>query len=147
MQVLVICPLFELIKLEIISFLNHTFSSVFSLTSCQSPVPIQFQTSPVLVATGNNAVFTVQTISSTFSITWLAPGGGTLGQWINGQAVLNSIAQYQGRLTISATQLTISNSQLADAGNYTVTVTPTAQTGLATNSRSVTLSVFGKKIY
>lgn len=131
----------------IIRYFCSTFSSVFSLTSCQDPVPIQFQTSPVLVATGNNAVFTVQTITNTFSITWLAPRGGTLGQWINGQAVLNSISQYQDRITISATQLTISNSQLADTGNYTVTVTPSASTGLATNSRSVALSVFGKKIY
>lgn len=125
--------------------LNHAFSSALSLTSCQDPVPIQFQSSPVLVATGNNAVFTVQTISNIFSITWLAPGGATLGQWINSQAVLNPIAQYQGRVSISATQLTISNSQLGDAGNYTVTVTPSALTGLGTNSRSVTLSVFGKK--
>ncbi|TSK20166.1 Protein argonaute-3 [Bagarius yarrelli] len=108
----------------------------------QDPVPIQFQRSPVLVATGSDAVFTVQTITNIFSITWLAPGGGTLGQWINSQAVLNPIAQYQGRVSISATQLTISNSQLADAGNYTVTVTPAAPTGLATNSLSVTLSVF-----
>ncbi|KAB5532929.1 hypothetical protein PHYPO_G00125730 [Pangasianodon hypophthalmus] len=116
--------------------------AVLPLTSCQDPVPIQFQSSPVLVATGNNAVFTVQTISNVFSITWLAPGGGTLGQWINSQAVLNPIAQYQGRVSISATQLTISNSQLSDAGSYTVTVTPSGPTGLVTNSRSVTLSVF-----
>ncbi|MCJ8745499.1 hypothetical protein PDJAM_G00130850 [Pangasius djambal] len=116
--------------------------AVLPLVSCQDPVPIQFQSSPVLVAAGNNAVFTVQTITNVFSITWLAPGGGTLGQWINSQAVLNPIAQYQGRVSISATQLTISNSQLSDAGNYTVTVTPSAPTGLATNSRSVTLSVF-----
>lgn len=120
---------------------------MFPLTSCQDPVPIQFQSSPVLVATGANAVFTVQTISSIFSITWFAPGGGTLGQWINGQAVLNPIVQYQGRVSISAIQLTISSSQLGDAGNYMVTVTPSAPTGLTINSRSVTLSVFGKKIY
>ncbi|XP_058232091.1 uncharacterized protein LOC131344117 isoform X2 [Hemibagrus wyckioides] len=116
--------------------------AVLPLTSCQDPVPIQFQSSPVLVATGTNAVFTVQTISNIFSITWLAPGGGTLGQWINNQAVLNPIAQYQGRVSISATQLTISSSQLSDAGNYTAVVTPSAPTGLSTNSRSVTLSVF-----
>ncbi|KAK3515847.1 hypothetical protein QTP70_034049 [Hemibagrus guttatus] len=115
---------------------------VLPLTSCQDPVPIQFQSSPVLVATGTNAVFTVQTIANIFSITWLTPGGGTLGQWINDQPVLNPIAQYQGRVSISATQLTISSSQLGDAGNYTVVVTPSAPTGLSTNSRSVTLSVF-----
>lgn len=124
-----------------------SFSSVLPLTSCQDPVPIQFQSSPVLVATGTNAVFTVQTISNIFSITWLAPGGGTLGQWINNQAVLNPIAQYQDRVSISATQLTISSSQLGDAGNYTAVVTPSAPTGLSTNSRAVTLSVFGRKMY
>ncbi|XP_062841237.1 putative uncharacterized protein DDB_G0291608 [Trichomycterus rosablanca] len=43
---------------------------------------------------------------------------------------------------IGATQLKISASRLSDAGNYTVTVTPAATTGLATNSRSVTLRVF-----
>ncbi|KAI5611968.1 hypothetical protein C0J50_0636 [Silurus asotus] len=117
-------------------------SLICRLASCQDLVPIQFQSSPVLVATGNNAVFTLQTISSIFSIAWIAPGGGTLGQWINNQAVLNPIAQYQGRVSISATQLTISSSQLSDAGIYMVTVTPLASTGLATNSRSVTLSVF-----
>ncbi|XP_060717430.1 uncharacterized protein si:dkeyp-97a10.3 [Tachysurus vachellii] len=116
--------------------------AVLPLTSCQDPVPIQFQSSPVLAATGTNAVFTVQTISNIYSITWLTPGGGTLGQWINNQAVLNSIAQYQGRVSITATQLTISNTQLNDAGNYMVTVTPSGSTGLSTNSRSVTLSVF-----
>lgn len=129
-----------------IFLLNRAFSSVFPLTSCQDPVPIQFKSSPVQVATGNNAVFTVQTISSIFSITWLAPGGNTLGQWINNQAVLNPTAQYQGRVSISATQLTISSSQLSDAGNYTVTVTPFATTGLLTNSLSVTLLVYGKKM-
>ncbi|KAF5909868.1 GATA zinc finger domain-containing protein 14-like, partial [Clarias magur] len=119
-----------------------TILAVLPLTSCQDPVPIQFQSSPVLATTGGNAVFTVQTISNVFSITWFAPGGGTLGQWINGQAVINPLPQYQGRVSITATQLTISSSQLNDAGNYTVTVTPSATTGLSTNSRSVTLSVY-----
>ncbi|KAM9436092.1 uncharacterized protein Hap1MRO34_000638 [Clarias gariepinus] len=119
-----------------------TILAVLPLTSCQDPVPIQFQSSPVLAATGGNAVFTVQTISNVFSITWFAPGGGTLGQWINGQAVINPLPQYQGRVSITATQLTISSSQLNDAGNYTVSVTPFASTGLSTNTRSVTLSVY-----
>ncbi|KAI4890745.1 hypothetical protein NFI96_001283 [Prochilodus magdalenae] len=113
-------------------------------TVSQSPVPIQFQTSPVLAASGSNAVFTLQTITNTFSIAWIAPGGSTLGQWVGGQAVLNSVPQYQGRVTITATQLTISSSQLSDAGNYTVTVVPTATTGLSTNSLAVALRVFGK---
>ncbi|KAI4903176.1 hypothetical protein NFI96_006729 [Prochilodus magdalenae] len=113
-------------------------------TVSQSPVPIQFQTSPVLAASGSNAVFTLQTITNTFSIAWIAPGGSTLGQWVGGQAVLNSVPQYQGRVTITATQLTIGSSQLSDAGNYTVTVVPTATTGLSTNSLAVALRVFGK---
>ncbi|XP_060756309.1 uncharacterized protein si:dkeyp-97a10.3 isoform X2 [Neoarius graeffei] len=116
--------------------------SALPLTSCQDLVPIQFQSSPVQVATGKNAVFTVQTISNIFSITWLAPRGDTLGQWINNQAVINPIAQYLDRVSISATQLTIRSSQLSDAGNYTVTVTPFATTGLATNSLSVALLVY-----
>ncbi|XP_036414209.1 transcription factor mef2A isoform X2 [Colossoma macropomum] len=111
-------------------------------TVSQSLVPIQFQTSPVLVASGTNAVFTLQTITSTFSIAWIAPGGSTLGQWVGGQAVLNSVPQYQGRVTITATQLTISSTLLSDAGNYTVTVVPTATTGFTTNSLSVALRVF-----
>ncbi|KAL7840062.1 hypothetical protein AOLI_G00253850 [Acnodon oligacanthus] len=106
-----------------------------------SLVPIQFQTSPVLVASGSNAVFTLQTITNTFSIAWIAPGGSTLGQWVGGQAVLNSVPQFQGRVTITATQLTISSVLLSDAGNYTVTVVPTATTGFTTNSLSVALRV------
>ncbi|XP_017578424.1 uncharacterized protein si:dkeyp-97a10.3 [Pygocentrus nattereri] len=111
-------------------------------TGSDSLVPIQFQTSPVLVASGSNAVFTLQTITNTFSIAWIAPGGSTLGQWVGGQAVLNSVPQFQGRVTITATQLTISSTLLSDAGNYTVTVVPTATTGFATNSLSVALRVF-----
>ncbi|XP_076868562.1 cell adhesion molecule CEACAM6 isoform X2 [Brachyhypopomus gauderio] len=108
----------------------------------QSLVPIQFQISPVQVATGSNAVFTLQTTKDIFSISWVTPNGITLGQWIGSQAELNSVPQYQGRITITATQLTISACKLSDAGNYTVTVIPTAVTGLLTNTRSVPLNVF-----
>ncbi|XP_066501986.1 uncharacterized protein si:dkeyp-97a10.3 isoform X2 [Hoplias malabaricus] len=111
-------------------------------TESQSPVPLQFQTSPVLVATENNAVFAVQTISNPFSITWIAPGDSTLGQWVGGQAVYNSVPQYQGRVTITATQLTINSCQRRDAGNYTVRVVPLGTTGLSSNSLSVALRVF-----
>ncbi|XP_035381971.1 uncharacterized protein si:dkeyp-97a10.3 isoform X3 [Electrophorus electricus] len=111
-------------------------------TAPQGPVPIQFQVSPVQVASGRNAIFVLQTITDTFSISWLSPGGSTLGLWIGGHAELNPVPQYQGRIFITATQLTISACQLIDAGNYTVNVIPSAATGLTTSSLSVTLNVF-----
>lgn len=70
--------------------------------------------------------------------------GVTLGLWAGGQSTLNSVLQFQGRVTITANQLQIGNAQLGDAGNYTVQVIPLAATGLALNSASVQLSVFGK---
>ncbi|XP_010897728.1 uncharacterized protein si:dkeyp-97a10.3 [Esox lucius] len=109
----------------------------------QSPVPVQFSTNPVLVQTGTNAVFTVITIPQVYSITWGYPGGGTpLGTWIGGGAQLNSVAQYQGRVNITATQLRISSAQLGDAGNYTALVAPLSTTGLIGNTGSVQLFVF-----
>lgn len=96
--------------------------------------------------TGTEAVFTVVTVVQVFSITWGYPGGVTpLGLWVGGSAVLNTVTQYQGRVTITATQLRISSAQLGDAGNYTVTVDPLPTTGLAQNTRSIQLRVFGKE--
>ncbi|KAM7383103.1 hypothetical protein PAMP_002785 [Pampus punctatissimus] len=108
----------------------------------QDPVQIEFQTDPVLVQTGTDTVFTVLTVSTVLSITWQYQGGITLGLWAGGASVVNPVPQFQGRITITATQLRIGGSQLQDAGNYTVQVTPSATTGLATNSRSVQLRVF-----
>lgn len=119
-----------------------TLAVLLRTAETQNPVPLQFQTSPVLVATGSNAVFSLQTITETFSVAWISPGGSTLGQWVGGQAALNSVSQYQGRVTITASQLTISSTQLSDAGNYTATVVPIATTGLTTNSLSVALKVY-----
>ncbi|KAG9283771.1 hypothetical protein AMEX_G2575 [Astyanax mexicanus] len=124
------------------SCLLITLAVLLQTADTQNPAPLQFQTSPVLVATGSNAIFSLQTITETFSVAWIAPGGSTLGQWVGGQAVLNSVSQYQGRVTITATQLTISSTQLSDAGNYTATVVPIATTGLTTNSLSVALKVY-----
>ncbi|KAL6462132.1 hypothetical protein MHYP_G00285540 [Metynnis hypsauchen] len=135
-----------LIQTEMNTLLHPCFVITLAVlpwtTVSDSLVPVQFQTSPVLVASGSNAVFTLQTITSTFSIAWIAPGGSILGQWVGGQAVLNSVPQFQGRVTITATQLTISSTLLSDAGNYTVTVVPTATTGFTTNSLSAALRVF-----
>nr|XP_046255626.1 uncharacterized protein si:dkeyp-97a10.3 [Scatophagus argus]XP_046255627.1 uncharacterized protein si:dkeyp-97a10.3 [Scatophagus argus] len=107
----------------------------------QDPVQIEFQPDPVLVQTGTEVVFTVLTVSQILSMTWLYKGE-TLGLWAGGAPVINTVPQFQGRLTISATQLRIGGAQLRDAGNYTVQVTPTATTGLAPNSRSIQLRVF-----
>lgn len=59
--------------------------------------------------------------------------------------MIDPVPQFQGRVTISATQLRIGGAQLRDAGNYTVEVTPTGATGLGPNSRSIQLRVFGKR--
>ncbi|XP_035606657.2 inactive histone-lysine N-methyltransferase 2E [Oncorhynchus keta] len=116
---------------------------IISVTLSQDLVSIQFKSDPVLVQTGTDAVFTVVTVSQVFSITWGYPGGVTpLGLWVGGSAVLNTVTQYQGRVTITATQLRISSTQLGDAGNYTVQVDPSPTTGLAQNSRSIQLRVF-----
>lgn len=111
----------------------------------QDPVQIQFQTDPLLVQTGTDIVFTVLTVPAVLSMTWQEQGGITLGLWTGGAPVVNPVPQFQGRVTITATQLRIGSAELRDAGNYTVVVTPFATTGLATNSRSVQLRVFGKR--
>ncbi|XP_008293193.1 uncharacterized protein LOC103367061 [Stegastes partitus] len=108
----------------------------------QDQVEIQFQTDPVLTQTGVEIVFTVLTVSEVLSMTWQYQGGVTLGLWAGGAAVVNPVAQFQGRVTITATQLRIGGAQLRDAGNYTVEVIPSATTGLAANSRSIQLRVF-----
>ncbi|XP_023835705.1 proteoglycan 4 [Salvelinus sp. IW2-2015] len=114
-----------------------------SVALSQDLVSIQFKSDPVLVQTGTDAVFTVVTVVQVFSITWGYPGGVTpLGLWVGGSAVLNTVTQYQGRVTITATQLRISSAQLGDAGNYTVKVDPSPTTGLAQNTRSIQLRVF-----
>nr|XP_019949021.1 PREDICTED: uncharacterized protein LOC109633522 [Paralichthys olivaceus] len=108
----------------------------------QGPVQIQFQTDPVLVQTGTEIVFTLLTVPQVLSITWEYQGGLALGLWAGGAAVVNPVAQFQGRVTITATQLRIGGAQLRDAGNYTVIVIPSATTGLDQNSRSIQLRVF-----
>uniref|UniRef100_A0AAY4A9Z3 Ig-like domain-containing protein n=2 Tax=Denticeps clupeoides TaxID=299321 RepID=A0AAY4A9Z3_9TELE len=106
----------------------------------QSPVPVQFTTSPVLAKSGVAVVLSVQTISDVLYMTWMTASGKDVGLWSTNGAVVNS--DYQGRFTLSATQLQISVVQLRDAGNYTVTVVPQDTTGYSQNSRSVELNVF-----
>lgn len=96
------------------------------------------------VQTGTQIVFTVLTVSQVLSVTWHYQGDVTLGLWAGGAAVVNPVPQFQGRVTITATQLRIGGAQLRDAGNYTVDVIPFGTTGLTPNSRSVQLRVFGK---
>ncbi|XP_048009428.1 GATA zinc finger domain-containing protein 14 isoform X2 [Megalobrama amblycephala] len=121
---------------------------VFTLISlplaavCLDPVPIQFEKTPVLVASGKDAIFTVQTVSDVSLIRWTDSGGTTLAMWVNGNPVVISILQYQGRMSVTATQLKITNSQLRDSGNYSVSVEPSTTTGLGVNTRSVQLKVF-----
>ncbi|KAM3614916.1 uncharacterized protein V6R79_020786 [Siganus canaliculatus] len=107
----------------------------------QEQVQIQFQTDPLLVQTGTDIVFIVQTVSDVLVMEWKYEGL-TLGLWTGGNPVINPVPQFQGRVTISATQLRIGSAQLRDAGTYTVEVTPTVTTGLDPNSRSIQLSVF-----
>ncbi|XP_028985424.1 uncharacterized protein si:dkeyp-97a10.3 isoform X2 [Betta splendens] len=106
----------------------------------QAPVSVQFQTDPVVVQTGTNAVFTVVTVPQVLSMTWFYKGV-TLGVWAGGAAVVNPVPQFLGRISITATQLQITGAQLQDAGNYTVTVTPIGTAALA-NSKSAQLGVF-----
>ncbi|KAL0984776.1 hypothetical protein UPYG_G00146770 [Umbra pygmaea] len=116
---------------------------LLSVAVSQSPIPIQFNPDAVLVQTGNNAVFTLVTAPQVYSITWNYPGGVTpLGTWIGGNAVLNTVSQYQNRVSITATQLSISNAQLGDAGNYSAQVAPLSTTDMTINTRSIQLSVF-----
>lgn len=122
------------------------FSSVL-LTAhvlAQDQVQIQFQTDPLVAQTGTEVVFTVLTVSQVLSMRWEYQGQ-TLGLWAGGNAVVNPVDQFRGRVTISATQLRIGGAQLRDRGNYTVQVIPSATTGLAQNSKSVQLRVFGKR--
>lgn len=125
-------------------FLNFCSVLFSAKVLAQDQVQIQFQTDPLLVQTGTEIVFTVLTVSDILSMTWLYKGD-TLGLWAGGAPVVNPVPQFQGRVTISATQLRIGGAQLRDAGNYTVEVTPSATTGLAPNSRSIQLRVFGKR--
>ena len=113
----------------------------------QDPVPIQFQIEPVLVQTRTEIVFTVLTMTNPLTITWSYPGGGgkPLGLWVNGGPVINPVPEYLGRVSISATQLRISNAQLRDAGDYSVEVVPMDNTGLDPNTHSIQLRVFGKR--
>ncbi|KAJ8341034.1 hypothetical protein SKAU_G00333250 [Synaphobranchus kaupii] len=108
----------------------------------QDPVPIRFQTAPVLTASGTEAVLTVVTVPQVFTMTWESPSKETLGLWVTNGPQVNPVAQYLGRLTITSTQLRIAALQLRDSGNYTVTVDPIATTGQGPNSRSVELRVF-----
>lgn len=57
----------------------------------------------------------------------------------------NPVTQFLGRVTITSNQLRIGSTQLRDAGNYSVEVTPVGTTGQTSNSRSVQLRVFGKR--
>ncbi|XP_051577359.1 uncharacterized protein LOC127454297 isoform X2 [Myxocyprinus asiaticus] len=109
---------------------------------CLEPVPVQFEKTPVLVASGRDAIFTVQTVSDTSLIRWTNAGQTTLAMWANGQPIVISVPEYQGRISVTATQLKITNSQLRDSGNYTVSVEPSPATGLGVNTRSVQLKVF-----
>lgn len=125
-----------------------------TLTSClvllsarvvaQNPVEIQFQTDPLQVQTGTEIVFTVLTVSRVLSMTWKYQDE-TLGLWAAGTASINPVPQFNGRITIVATQLRIGGAQLIDAGSYTVEVIPLAPTDLVPNSRTVQLSVFSKE--
>ncbi|XP_016110338.1 LOW QUALITY PROTEIN: transcription factor mef2A-like [Sinocyclocheilus grahami] len=105
---------------------------------CLDPVPVQFKKTPVLVASGKDAVFTVQTVSDVSLIRWSNCAGHV------GSPDVMSVPQYQGRISVTATQLKITNSQIRDSGNYSVSVEPssTCTSGLGVNTRSVQLKVF-----
>lgn len=129
-----------------LSLFSLIFSSVL-LTArvlAQNQVQIQFQTDPLVAQTGTEVVFTVLTESRVLSMTWEYQGQA-LGLWAGGNAVINPVSQFLGRVTISATQLRIGGAQLQDRGSYTVVVIPSASTGLLQNSKSVQLRVFGKR--
>nr|XP_055067447.1 uncharacterized protein LOC129448832 isoform X2 [Misgurnus anguillicaudatus] len=61
--------------------------------------------------------------------------------WTNGLPVLLQVPGYQGRISVTATQLTITNSQLSDSGTYSVSVEPSASSGLGVNTQSIQLKV------
>ncbi|XP_026172636.1 uncharacterized protein LOC113136229 isoform X2 [Mastacembelus armatus] len=112
-----------------------------AIVQAQNPVPIQFQANPVLLQTGTEIVFTVLTVPQILFMEWRYKGD-ILVIWTGGAPTFNPVPQFQGRVTITATQLKIGSAQLRDAGNYTLTVIPLATTGLAENSGSVQLRVF-----
>ncbi|XP_016400023.1 GATA zinc finger domain-containing protein 14 [Sinocyclocheilus rhinocerous] len=130
------------------NILLHPVVVVFSLISlplvvvCLDLVPVQFEKTPVLVASGRDAVFTVQTVSDVSLIRWSDSTATTLAMWANGSPVVMSVQQYQGRISVTATQLKITNSQIRDSGNYSVSVEPSSTTGLSVNTRTVPLKVF-----
>uniref|UniRef100_A0A3P9MHW4 Si:dkeyp-97a10.3 n=1 Tax=Oryzias latipes TaxID=8090 RepID=A0A3P9MHW4_ORYLA len=123
-----------------VCFLLAVFLSASVLA--QNPVQIQFQTDPVLTQTGTDSLFTVVTTTSIFSMTWKYNGLDTLGSWSGGTSNINPVTQFLGRVTITSNQLRIGSTQLRDAGNYSVEVTPVGTTGQTSNSRSVQLRVF-----
>uniref|UniRef100_A0A3Q1FYH4 Ig-like domain-containing protein n=1 Tax=Acanthochromis polyacanthus TaxID=80966 RepID=A0A3Q1FYH4_9TELE len=94
---------------HIVNMTSSIFSSVLLPANvlAQDQVQIQFQVDPVLVQTSTEAVFTVLTVPEVLSMTWTYQGGVTLGLWAGGAAVVNPVAQFQGRVTITATQLRI----------------------------------------
>ncbi|XP_007553882.1 uncharacterized protein LOC103139279 [Poecilia formosa] len=108
----------------------------------QNPVPINFIPALVQVQTGSEIVFTVKVDAAVFSMSWAYQTGDTLALWTQSGTSDNSVPQFRGRLSISATQLQIGAAQLNDAGFYTVEVVPTSSTGLVKNSQSVELKVF-----
>lgn len=112
----------------------------------QDQIQIQFQTDPVLVLSGGEIQFTALTSPDVLSMTWLYEGV-TLGLFVGGSSQINDVAQFRGRVAITATQLRIASARLGDAGTYAVEVVPLASTGLTPNSRSVPLRVFGKCRY
>ena len=116
----------------------------FSLS--QDPVPIEFQTDPVLVQTGTDILFTIINLPDVVLVKWDSPGGSTpLALWSGGTGTVNPPPEYVGRVSVTRNQLRISTSQLSDAGSYRVQVDPSISTGLATNSKSIQLQVFGKE--
>lgn len=115
-------------------------ASIFEDVLAQNQVPVEFQQDPVLVQAGTDIVFTVLTSPQVFSVTWEYQGGIVLGSWNGGTSQVNPVPQFQGRVTITATQLRIGNAQLGDAGSFTVEVVPLG-TGQA-NSKSAQLRVF-----
>ena len=118
----------------------------FSLS--QEPVSIEFQTDPVLVQTGTDILFTIINLPDVVLVKWDYPGGSTpLALWSGGVGTVNPPIQYAGRVSITRNQLRISTAQLADAGSYRVQVDPSISTGLATNSKSIQLQVFGEEAW
>ncbi|KAM4736547.1 HEPACAM family member 2 [Anableps anableps] len=129
--------------------MKHWFSISLSLAVllsakvlAQNLVPITFNPALVQVQTGSDILFTVEIGSAVFSMTWTYQTGDTLGLWTQNGPSDNNVPQFQGRITISATQLRIRAAQLNDAGFYTVEVVPSSSTGFVKNSKSVELKVF-----